>query len=293
MDKRQFLKCSIGALTFPLTQTVRAASAKPLRLAVFPRRNASVTYSMFMPFTRYLARSLERDVQLEIFKDFTSFWEEFQQKQFDIVHFNQYHYILARHQFGYQAIARNLEFGSSTIAGSIIVRNDSGIEAVSDLKGKNILFGGGPRAMQSYIAPVWLLQQAGLEKGDYKERFAINPPNAVISTYLRRADAAGTGDVIIRLEMVKKIIDVGAMQYLARTEPMAHLPWAVNPAIDSDLKQQMQQAMLVLKDTPAGQDILDSIRLSGLVKAEDSDYTIIEKMVRDVYGDDLGISKLG
>ena len=293
MDKRRFLKSTLSALLLPISSTARATSSSPLRVAVFPRRNASVTYTMFMPFVRHMAERVGRDMQLEIFKDFTSFWEEFQQKQFDLVHFNQYHYILARKLYGYQAIVRNQEFGSSTIAGSIIVRKDSGVEDIKDLKGKNILFGGGPRAMQSYIAPVWLLQNAGLQKGDYNERFAINPPNAVISTYLRRADAAGTGDVVIQLDMVKKIIDVDAMRYLARTEPLAQLPWAVHPRIEEDLRKQMQQVMLELKDTSAGERVLGSMRLSGLVSADDSDYSIHEKIIREVYGDDLGISKLG
>ena len=293
MDKRRFLKSSLAALLLPAASYTRAESSESLRVAIFPRRNASVTYTMYMPFVRYMAERLGRDMQLEIFKDFKSFWQEFQQKQFDVVHFNQYHYILARKLYGYKVIVRNQEFGSSTIAGAIIVRKDSGVEDITDLKGKNILFGGGPRAMQSYIAPVWLLQNAGLQKGDYNERFAINPPNAVISTYLRRADAAGTGDVIIRLDMVKKIIDVSEMQYLARTEPLAHLPWAVHPRVAGDTRQALQQAMLELDDSPAGQSILSSLRLTGLVEAVESDYTIPEKIIKDVYGDDLGISKLG
>lgn len=293
MDKRRFLKTAVSLAALSQAPALHAMKARPLRLAVFPRRNASLTYSMFLPLVRYLGDSIGRDIRLEVFKDFQAFWESFEKKQHDLVHFNQYHYILARNMFGYQAIARNLEFGSSTISGSLIIRKDSGIRELADLRNKTILFGGGPRAMQSYIAPVWLLRQAGLEKGDYREEFAINPPNAVISTYLRRASAAGTGDVIIRLQMVKNNIDVSQMDYLARTEPMAHLPWAIHPSLDQDMKEHIQRTMVEMGNTPSGQEILDNMRLSGLVPASDNDYKIHESMIRDVYGDDLGAALLG
>jgi phosphonate transport system substrate-binding protein len=65
-----------------------------------------------------------------------------------------------------------------TISGTIFVRRDSGIERLEQLWEK-ILFGGGPRAMMSYIVPTYLLPQAGLKAGDYDKTYAINPPHAV------------------------------------------------------------------------------------------------------------------
>ena len=111
---------------------------------------------------------------------------------------------------------KNEEFGRDALAGSLIVRKDSGIRNVHDLKGKKIAFGGGPKAMIAYIVPVYLLQQAGLQASDYEATFAKNPPNAVLSVYYHQIDAAGAGDKALELNMVKSQINVNEMQHIDR-----------------------------------------------------------------------------
>lgn len=209
-----------------------SSSKKPLIMGIFPRRNIKATYKLFTPLAKHLSKILKRDVKLVTTKDFDTFWKGIKNQEYDIVHFNQYHYIVSNKLYGYNVILMNQEFGQSTISGSIVVRKDSGFESLKDLKNKTILFGGGPRAMQSYIAATWLLQQAGLKKNDYIEKIAVNPPNAVMSTYHKQADAAGTGDVVVRLDIVKNAVDVSQLKYLARTEPMSQLPWAVHKNLD-------------------------------------------------------------
>jgi phosphonate transport system substrate-binding protein len=286
MKKRQFLKSSAAVLLYPLSFTATAKADKPISIAIFPRRNASITYSMFMPLASYLGDRLGRTVKLEIFKDFGHFWSEFKNNQYDIVHFNPYHYLLAKRDFGYQVFARNVEFSAPTIAGVITVRKDENIDTLEQLRGKNILFGGGPKAMLSYIAPVWLLQNAGLYPGDYNTRFAINPPNALISTYLRRADAAGTGDVVMRLDVVKKIVDVSKMKFLARTDRLAHLPWALHPR-NKDMIDELRYLFTSMNESPEGQSVLDNMVVSNFAGALEEDYEPHRKIVVDVFGDSM------
>jgi phosphonate transport system substrate-binding protein len=294
MNRRRFVRVATAALLVPAFSSGGAKPyKKPLNVGIFPRRNVSMTHALFNPLIRYLSDRLERPVHLETAKDFTQFWENLRDRQYDIIHFNQYHYILSHELYGYQAIARNNEFGSSLIAGTILVRKDKGYNSLQDLRGKALLFGGGPRAMQSYIAPRWLLQNAGLGYGDYEEHIALNPPNAVISTFLGRADAAGAGDVVVRLDVVKNAIDVTQLTYLAKTKPMAQLPWAVHPSLSANEVHAIKDVLYHLHDTPEGQKLLDNAKLSGFDETQDSDYDPHRKIIRDVYGNDLGLSRYG
>jgi phosphonate transport system substrate-binding protein len=294
MERRHFLHYLQAGLTgIALRPLAGICGTTPLRVGIFPRRNVNTTYRIFTPLLRHLGEQLGREVQLVTAKDFPGFWQALKSQQFDLVHFNQYHYILAHKMLGYEAIVRNSEFGKSTIAGTLVVRKDSGINSISALKGKTILFGGGQRAMQSYIAARWLLQNDGLMPGDYVKQFALNPPNAIISTYLKQADAAGVGDVVIRLETVKRTIDVREMRYLAKTKPMPHLPWAVHPSVDTSTRQALQASMITLSGDPSGQTLLDTAKLSGFVATEDADYDVQRRLVRDVYGEDLGMERWG
>ena len=105
-----------------------------LVLGVFPRNNAAVTHERMSAVADYLTKQLNRPVELVTPKDFDTFWSGVQNQAYDIVHLNQYDYVEAHKLYNYDVILKNVEFGESTIAGAIIVRKDSGIEAISDLK---------------------------------------------------------------------------------------------------------------------------------------------------------------
>lgn len=173
-----FIVFALLAGTTPANENVEPS----LTLGVFPRQNPIQTARMFAPLVEHLSRELKIKVVLDTPKDFASFWEKVSQRKYDLVHLNQYHYVKAHKESKYDVILKNIEFNESTIAGAILVRTDSGFNKVTDLKGKKIVFGGGPDAMQAYIVARYLLQQGGLHKGEYEESFAVNPPNAIMST---------------------------------------------------------------------------------------------------------------
>jgi len=297
MKRRSFIKLSsymlAGSILPKTTLTLSDhINSRPLIMGIFPRRNIKLTYKLFSPMATYLSHSLQREVRLVTAKNFKDFWRGVKEQRYDLVHYNQYHYIVSNLLYGYQVILKNQEFGRSTNAATIIVRKDSNINSISDLKNKTILFGGGKMAMQSYISIKWLLQKEGLTESDYNEKIAINPPNAIMSTYQKQADAAGSGDTVIKLDVVKRNIDITQMKFLAKTKQLPHLPWAVKSNMPEQLKQSLQSILSSLHSNPSGRNILNQAKLSALVSATDKDYDEHRKIVRDVYGDDYGINLL-
>lgn len=291
MNRRNFITylLSSAALIKPPSLI---ASEMPLRLGIFPRRNVKLTYKLFTPLAQYLSEQLNRDVILETAKSFSVFWGKVKQGRYDIVHFNQYHYIVSHENYGYDVIAANKELGKAEISGALIVRKDSGIEQISDLKDKTILFGGGKRAMQSYISATWLLRKGGLQANDYIEKFAINPPNTIISTYFKRADASGSGDGVMRLGNVQKRIDITQLKILAKTKPMIHLPWAVKSQLSIELRAKIKDILINLDKSTKGLQVLKKSKLDALVPATDSDFNDHRKIITDIYGNDYGLSTL-
>lgn len=260
------------------------AAEKPLKLGVFPRQNATTTLKSFRPMADYLAQKLGRKVELVTSSDFTSFWNNVAAQEYDIVHYNQYHYIKSS-KAGYRAILKNEEFGKSTIRAAIYIRKDSGIHSLHDLKGKTVMFGGDSKAMISYVVPTAMLRRAGLKRGDYREKFSKNPPNTLLSVYFGQADAAGTGDIILKVPSVTNAIDTAQVTMLAESEPLAHILWALKDTIDPELGNKIQDAMLALNDSAEGKKILKQAKLTGLHKALDSEYNIHRKYLQEVFGD--------
>jgi len=260
-----------------------------LDVGIFPRRGIKITHTMQKPLMDYLSEKIGRPVNLHVSKDFATFWKAFIDGQYDLVHFNQYHYLLAHERLGYEAILRNVEFDTPYVSSVIITRKDSGINRLSDLRGKRIMFGGGPQAMMSYILPHWLLQQAGLSKGDYTEITAKNPPSALIATYKGAADAVGTGSVVLKMGLVQKIIDVDKMKIIKKTEAISFLPWAVPGDMEQELRDKIQHALSTLESTEKGRDILKKVRVSRFEKAVDADFDSARDFVRELYGESFEV----
>jgi len=256
-----------------------------LVLGVFPRRNFQETVNAFAPLADYLTRQIGRPVRVDTAKDFDSFWLGVLDRRYDIVHYNQFHYLRSHRDLGYQVIVMNEELGRATIAGAISVRADSDYQSLADLKGKQIIFGGDRSAMQSYIVATYMLRMAGLKAGDYVEQFAKNPPNAHLAVYFGQADAAGVGDGVNELPIVRNKIDVSKMKMLAVGEPLAHLPWAVRGDMDPALREAITRALLDLKKTPVGRNILKQAKLTGFHAATDQDYVPSRRIVEAVFGD--------
>ncbi len=285
---------SFSAFSAPLGLTALAAAglaasapaSAEIKMGVFPRRPAAATNKAFKPLAEKLSQELGEPVVLIVPKDFPTFWKGVESKEFDLVHFNQYHYVKSHKELGYKVIAANEEFGNKQVAGALSVRADAGINGIADLKGKTILFGGGKKAMGSYIAPTAILKEAGLEEGkDYQVQFAKNPPSAVIGVFNNAAGAAGSGNVILQVKGVTSKIDVGQMKILAESEPFVHLTWAVKGDMPEDKAAKIQSVMTSLKGSADGDPILKAARVTDFYVVKDEDYAKVREITTLAIGE--------
>lgn len=279
-----------GSVLFLLLVTLAVnspviAEESELVIGVFPRRSPSEMMEMFSPLADYLSRQLGRPVKLETAPDFRSFWEAVASGRYQLVHYNQYHYVRSHKEFGYMVVAKNEEVHKSTMAGAILIRKDSGITTLKDLRGKRIVFGGDRSALMAYIIPSYILHQAGLKKGDYQEEFALNPPNVALTVFFHRAEAGGTGDIVFDLPFVRDKIDVSKMKYLAVSQQVAQLPWAVRADMPVSERERIQKALLGIKTAEDGDNILKAAALTNLVPASDDEYNYVRQVIRTVTGE--------
>lgn len=275
----------IALLIVPLTPSRSDAADDEFVVGVFPRRNYTTTIKMFTPLAEYMTEKLGRKVVVRTARDFKTFWEGVTENHYDLVHFNQYHYVKAKELFGYRVIAKNEEFGQSTISGALVTRVDSNIKSIRELKGKTIIFGGGKGAMIAYVMPTLLLRRAGLKKNDYTEKFSINPPNAALAVYFKQAAAGGTGNFVLQLPVVKNKVDTKTLKYLAISKPMAHIPWAVKRTTTKSDQKKIQEILIGLKKHKEGRKILKNSKLTGLIAATDAEYDRHRRVIREVLGE--------
>ena len=263
-----------------------AAAEDIIKMGIFPRKPVLETTKAYEPLAKYLTSRIGKKVELVVSKDFDIFWNGVKKREYDLVHYNQYQYVKSHKELEYNVILMNEEFGSPTVNAAIVVRKDSGINNISDLKGKKILFGGGKQAMQSYIGATQILRKNGLKKGDYIEDFAINPPNTLFSVFNKMADAGGIGEVLLKLSMIKEKIDVEQLKILVRGEDLPMLCWAVKKEMNKGLVETIQNAMLELKNNEEGRKILKDAEATALLPASDKDYDVVRKVVKEALNEE-------
>ena len=274
------LPALLAALPAPLP------AEEALNLGIFPRRSAKATTTLFQPLADHLAAALGRPVRLIASKDFKSFWKGVEERRFDLVHFNQYHYVKAHAQHGYEVVGHNVEFGRPELRSAIYARRDGEIESLADLRGKTVLFGGGRQAFIAYIAATQLLRRAGLEAGSYQEAFAKSPPNAIQGVYFKQAAAGAAGDIGIQLPMVVKKIRVAELKSVAESEPFHHIPWAVRGDMAAPLRARIGELLAGLDEREAGRAVLKAARLNRIETAVDADFDAHRAVIHEVLGEE-------
>jgi len=270
----------VSVVGYDVMEDLPITSDQKLIMGVFPRRNSAKTIRMFNPIAQYLSRKIGIKVEIETSNDFYTFWNNVKAKKYDIVHYNQLHYILSKKGQGYSIILKNNEFGSSVIKPTIAVRDDSEIRTLKDLKNKMIHFGGGRLAMSSHVANRVALREQGIDDNDYKWTYAKNPPEATRSVYNLIADAASFGDAILEFPEVKRSINVSNFRKIYTGPSLPQLPWAVSENVNPDLSLKIQTAMMLLNDTEEGNTILKNASLTGLAVATDKEYDVVRKIYK-------------
>jgi len=276
----------LTALLFICPPTPAFDADDTLTLGVFPRRPAATTQRMFAPITAQLTALAGVQIQLDTPPDFSSFWQRLSNGRYQLVHLNQYQYLRAHAEHGFDAIAMNEEFGSDRIASVIWVNEDSPIDSLTGLRGKTLLLGGGRDAMMASIVPRYLLMQAGLPTGSYLVRSTLHPVKAVVALAFRQGDAVGSGEVVPQLPTVRAKLGDRRLRALARSAPLAHLPWATSRTITPADARTLGDALQRLNNTPAGKAALKAASLTGLHPASDDDYAPHRDIVLQVLGED-------
>jgi len=264
---------------------VYAYANEEVTIGIFPRRNPTVTVKMFSPMIKYLQQETGKTVKLETAKNFPEFWTRVKKNRYDIVHYNQLHYVLSN-DFDYTVFLKNEEFGKSLISSGLLIRKDSGIKTISDVRGKSIIFGGGELAFISNIGNRIQLLDNGIAKADYQSLFARNPPNAALAVFYKRADAAGVGSVVLEIPSVKKRINTEELKFLATSDTQPHLPWAFSKSMNQETRKDISIALQKLSQTPKGVKILSKAGLTNLVPATDEEYNST-RIVYKTYLDSL------
>jgi phosphonate transport system substrate-binding protein len=189
---------------------------------------------------------------------------------------NTFNYVLAHEKFGVDAALVTQRFGATTYKGQIIVRADSGITTLADLKGK-VMCWVDPNSTSGYIIPRIMLAANGINPDtDFSKTVeAGSHNNVVIQVYNGDCDAGATF-VDARSSVEADFPDVmQKVSVLATTADIPNDNVSFTKDFPADMRDQIVTALLDIAGTDEGKAALNTLySIEGLQKADDSFYDI-------------------
>lgn len=188
----------------------------------------------------------------------------------DIVWLATLSYVLAHDKCGAVLAVTSVRRGSATYKGQILVRSDSNINTIADLKGKKFAFTDAA-STSGYLYPVGLLKKNGVELKDLAEAVFTGSHNAAaLAVYRGSVDAAATF-IDVRDQEEKTFPDIKQKtKVLATTDDIPNDTITFRKDLPAAVQKKFKDAMLDLVKTDDGKKIVfDIYEWDGAVPGDD------------------------
>lgn len=271
MKRLKFLTAilTLGSLLFSAS-----AMATPLVFGVHPFKKPSALHKMFRPITQELSKQLNREVKIVVGKNYSDVIKMYVDGKIDFGYMGPATYVSATQEsLLVEPLVRILVKGKNNFQGVIIVKKDSALQTVDDLKGKRFSFGDRESTLSHY-APHHMMMVKGIKLADLgKYAFTGSHDNVCKSVLAGAFDAGG-----VKPSVAKKYMDKG-LRILAKSDPVPNHVFAVSSTLDSELKKAIQTALLNMDPT-----ILKSIKgsITGAEIPQHADYEPLRKLMAEV-----------
>ena len=258
---------------------------QPVTIAVLPCTDIVMTFKKFHPLATYLTQKTGLPIRLVVPENLTQFETSLNNGEIDFALQDPHTFLKLSDLFDKDSLLRalNLE-GGTTQSGVIIVRKDSGIHKITDLKGKTVMFG--PKFSASkWLAGRLLLEENGINieknlkaylNGGCCEDIAFN-------VYLKAVDAGVVCDHFAgeHEDKQKELgIDASKIMVIAKTKDVPMKIFGARKGIDKNTITKIKQALLNLdRHNPEQMKLLQQAELGGFQEYSDGDFGLIKMMM--------------
>jgi len=261
----------------PNTFSGNAQAKEPLTLAVHPYLPVKEIITHFTPLADYLGKEIGRPVSVRVGRDYDEHIVHVGKDRADIAFMGPSSYLMVVAKYGKKPLLARLETdGNPLFRGYFIVRQDSPLKSLADLKGKRMAFGDRDSTM-SHLVPQYMLEKAGVPLDKLAEyKFLGSHNNVVLAVLSGDFDAGAVKD-----EVFDKYAKQG-LRALVDTPYYSDHVFVTRSTLAPGMIQALRSAMLRLKDTPGGREILEAIKphTTALVPAADTDYDNLRQVLK-------------
>lgn len=237
------------------------------------------------PLANRLGEELGIEVKSQVMTDYNALVEAMGANQVHVGFIPAFGYVLANEQYDVEVILKSIRHGSGTYKAQYLVRADSGIDSLEDLRGKVWAYGD-QGSTAGYLFPAnQLMEEFDIETTAELEteffsatRQSGGHDNSAILVYEGDADVATTFDDV-RDGLEEEYPDVKEkLKVLTYTEEIPNDTISVTKELDKEFVQKIKDVFLSFNDDDDMIQIMDDVyNWNGIEEATDEEYQVVKE----------------
>lgn len=234
----------------PATDEVDPVAAPdPLVLALFPFDTPSRIVNRFRPLAERLGEDIGRPVRLHLASSYENQVRLLVSGGADLAYMGPTTYIRAVDRYALPDGRRvHLLAGEAPYRGAIVVRSESGIRSLADLRDHTFAFGA-YSSLSGHFAPRALLRESGIELADLKDYAFLERHERVALSVLHGDYDAGALGLGAALRYADR---PPGLRVIARTEMLPPLVLVARPDMDDARLETLRNSLLGLNEPGIG-----------------------------------------
>lgn len=258
---------------------------------VHPLHNPSRLFQVYQPMIDYINEHLdESELRLEASRNYAAYDKKLFSGYFHFALPNPYQTVIST-QNGYSVFGKMGD--DENFRGIILVRKDSKIETVQDLKGKTVSYPA-PTALAATMMPQWYLHKHGITiNKDINNSYVGSQESSIMNVYLRKSEAAATWPPPWRAFIKERPEIADEVEIKWETTSLPNNGLVARKDIPKELVNKIGRIIFSLHTHDKGKKILEAMELSKYEAADNSVYNSVriflkkfENEVRPIRADD-------
>ena len=239
----------------------------PIRMMFVPSGDAQVILEEGKEIARQLQRASGLHFSTSVATSYAAVIEAMGAGKVDIGWLATFSYVLAKDKYDVDLLLIVDRFGKPFYRGQIMVRADSGIQTLADLKGKTMAYVD-PASTSGHLYPKALVMAEGHDPETFfsKSVFA-GSHNAVVLSLLKGEVDAGAAYDGSRAAVARSYPDVfNKIKVLAYTKDIPNDTVTARKGLPLALKKRIKEGLKFIARTPEGKKVLKRVYgITGLV----------------------------
>lgn len=250
------------------------AADKPYEFGVFPYLPVTKIHELYAPVAKDFQAKLGRAVRLGSKARYEAFEEELRRQTYDIAFIQPFVYVNAYDHYGYLPLARR----KGDLEALIVVREDSAVNVLADLRGKTVANPPVDAAVSHLTSMA--LWEAGIDPNvGVKRHYGRNHLTCLQSVLIGVADACGTAEQPLRT--LDKQTNTSGLRVLHRTARIPHPLFVVHKRVPAEYRDTLLRTIVAWPKTEEGKRILEAGQFAPFVAASDADYEVVRRYLRN------------